>query len=496
MRRFINKAIWLTVHKVPWKPILIWGPWIVIFLTVAFYGVFNWKGKKAWAEAQTSTEALGVSLDLPNYSPREPLSSLNIRNLPAVTSGRLASCLHLKAMMPPGLTSERYNFGRRHLRHVAGTPYDISQWLPKGHPYKTQKEAAQTIDSILISRKKLAAEFVDLSDFYRYYEPFDDSDSAILSYQQNHQGNLYRNLRNLFEDDAIIAISLGDRKRALNDILFLLKLPQKFNFNPTWYNRSRIDASTAFLIWNFIKSIEPTANEISQLLDVIADDDPIDHFEENLLSNLAYRLAWIDSAEKNRLKILSGFRGASPSLTSDPGDFCKFQLFKLILNLLPEGHFRSLQANEINETLPVILLAQNKSTYDLTDLLELERTFYNDDDGWLSAQALFYYLMPFQNFDIHGTVTSCNFRSILILALETELYRISNGQYPENVAQLRREIPIDYTTGSPLEYRIRASGEIVIKTQENHWKSDKNSFSSLDVREIHWVMPFSISKRP
>ena len=69
MRAFLNKAIWLLVHKPPWKKVLIWGPWIVILLVLAFYGIENWRGQRALNKALEFAKNKQFSLDWKDYNP-------------------------------------------------------------------------------------------------------------------------------------------------------------------------------------------------------------------------------------------------------------------------------------------------------------------------------------------------------------------------------------------------------------------------------------------
>ena len=45
--RTLGRVWWFVAKKVPWKPILVWGPWVLMILGVGFYLVENWRGKKA-----------------------------------------------------------------------------------------------------------------------------------------------------------------------------------------------------------------------------------------------------------------------------------------------------------------------------------------------------------------------------------------------------------------------------------------------------------------
>ena len=69
LRRFFNKAIWLFVYKVPWKPLLIWGPWVFILGILLFYGIENWRGKRALDHVLAEAKKEGYSLDCQDYAP-------------------------------------------------------------------------------------------------------------------------------------------------------------------------------------------------------------------------------------------------------------------------------------------------------------------------------------------------------------------------------------------------------------------------------------------
>lgn len=73
-RLVIDRTIGVVVRRVPWKPLLIWGPWVAIVLAFAFYSFENWRGTRAWEKKQEELLARGEPLtwrDLAGEIPAE-----------------------------------------------------------------------------------------------------------------------------------------------------------------------------------------------------------------------------------------------------------------------------------------------------------------------------------------------------------------------------------------------------------------------------------------
>ena len=437
---------------------------------------------------------MGVSLDVNDFLPNEVSPSENIFNLSLVKSGQIQAIPRLRSIPVPeqGLTTDWTVFGSRLLHHSNNEVFDISEWLPADHPHKNQQEAAQAIDTILADRKSITAELTCLPKSFRFYKAFNDSGVAIVSYEQARTPVSYSAIRQLLEDDGIIAIKLGDNERALADILFYLSLSKRFDFNPTFANESMINGRVAFLIWNFVASASPTQAQLSRLIEALENDNEEARFNKNLSSAVAYEMAFINTWERNRSTLID-FHWKPPSNFSDaPRDHLRHRRKQLLAMLIPKGHLRLQKAKRVREWLPYIEASREKGAEAHLKLLEAYQELYAQWEHSTLLEKMFGSFGAYSSVDAFKTLESRNFQSVLLLALKAETYRMEHGVYPESTRLLGAGSYRDLPSEEPLHYEVLPDGTLSIRAKgtlgDPNYNPNYNPNHSLSVREIKWKM--------
>jgi len=84
--RAVGWVLWVIAKKIPWKPLLIWGPWVVMLLGVGFYGIENWRGKRAWDKFKAEVKGRGQALEFDHYLPEIPDEENVLSNAERVTT--------------------------------------------------------------------------------------------------------------------------------------------------------------------------------------------------------------------------------------------------------------------------------------------------------------------------------------------------------------------------------------------------------------------------
>lgn len=138
IRRAISWTIWAIATKVPWKPILIWGPWVAMVAGVSWYFWADWRGKRAWDEFSNEARSRGWALSFDG--PRSPIpDEKNVLAHPAVAK-LLAKPEDLVALQDiPGLAPDRVP------NPAEGRAISLTQWLDPPQPGLSERAAAERL---------------------------------------------------------------------------------------------------------------------------------------------------------------------------------------------------------------------------------------------------------------------------------------------------------------------------------------------------------------
>ncbi|WP_411845808.1 hypothetical protein AAFN60_19670 [Roseibacillus persicicus] len=468
MRRFINKALWLVAHKIPWKPILIWGPWVIVLLVIALYGFENWRGSRALNKAQAQAAQAGVELDYQSYFPPTVPAEQNILAGQPLLLMELNNLLWLSRSGIPELSSSGRDYRYENSRSLC-VPDSIRSWLSSPASVSSEKEAANLILSLLGHRNSILQTLDSFPDSQIFHLEFDDSDQAVLRMDHFLHLGAVKNYHLLCYDDCRLAIAQGDSARAFRRISQLLSSSEKFHGFSGWLELyTLIDPieKSEFLIWSALTNDLFDDPQLQNLLLKFEGIDVNARVEQATRKALAHDLLYLDCAEANPETIIAGWVGTKPSLPASISDLVSYYRHSAYQNLSPKGWLNQVRARHIESHLRVLKALPVRSSNDLKALEQVDLLNKKIEERWHPARYrnFFPYLMSYLPDCSHGVAHTLTKKNIAIAGIQLELYRKKNGGYPESLTELDTQIPKDIFRDKAMEYTRFSPTEFTLET--------------------------------
>ncbi|MFD2302462.1 hypothetical protein [Roseibacillus ishigakijimensis] len=456
MRRSLNKALWLFVHKIPWKPLLIWGPWVVLVLVAAFYFVENWRGQRAWDQAQQDLRAARVSLDLQSYVPERPPGAIDPTTLPGLDGTRTKSLKLLIYQRHAGLnhTSTGREAARRDHNRWQAQPRDIVQWLDPAKGISDPQEAATELDKILTS------EFGTTLAKLRSHDPsqplvfsLEDPERELLG-QMNQYLKYFSSLHGLGEvlsDDTALALAHNDAERAFANLRWQISIINSAHF-PTLLSVLYQFSCIQFLeisLWEAVISQQLDLDQLEVLNAELSKISLPNNFANSLKGELAFFLAHPES-EQIIVPYMPGWNDLGKASVF-------FQTHDLAETVATEPlhHLRSYQYPRSKARFPGDFFAPSYNSPFLKAATKL-----------MKAEVLL---------------------RLARLGIALEIHRHKQGHYPATLAELDFPTLLDPYTGKPFHYQRKADGSPWLWSIGPDGKDDGGTPAKMDQGDLVWM---------
>lgn len=472
MRRFFSKALWLSVHRIPWKPILIWGPWVLVLAVLTFYGVENWRGERAWRKALALAEERGHAMTWESYLPKEIPEEENLANAVFFEDHyrdvfRKTSHLVRLGRAPKGLSSSSSDFRKPRYAPILTESVDLTLWLDPANRPATQEEAAAQLDAIRQDRRLALDELLPalrqkpLSHRYQTAEAFSKTGESPHSLNFAFLG-----IATACGEDAFFACQLGELDRAL-DRIETNNLMSAAD-TPVTLIRRLIDASILAanneIAENILRTQKATEPQLRRLQSLLNESITAD-FDRTILGEMAFNRAatlhLIDnrhllSAADPTTAIMSGMGfGSSASFW----DEALTKTLDFLVQRIPTGWIKNTYAVNLQRNL------NQMHGLDFTKQSDC-RTYLERTTNSAETAENPYFLSPMLLED-YSTIWKNAFskllhhdteRELICLAAELERYRLAQGHYPQALSDLPSKAPLDFFSGKEFRYQRKADG--------------------------------------
>ena len=459
IRRFINKAIWLFVKKIPWKPILIWGPWMVILLAVGFYGIENWRGARAWEKARLSANKEGISLNLQDYFPEPHPDGFDPTQLP-ILDGEKTQSFKLKISKGySGLNSG--SAGRDAIRTTnrwKAESRDIRLWLdPANGPY-THEEAAielQRIGQLELDRLRLLVEHSKGQKLI--FRPT----SATPTFKELSQANLISLLRahQIAGEDTLIALAVGNDEQTLDNLRLMSSLIQSESYSTLLsflLNHTGL-ISFEHVTWEAIVGDHLSREQLKELEVMFAQIDITRQLSEMLIAELLFSLTALENSKSNKDELAQTILGVTKfglftkiKTGWSPADQLFWKIDKFILKRIPSGWIDLCKAEILLQTLSMHRKFKKEGFEGIAahDIQTSTTHFL----GNIYAQEV---LSMYQKSAAKASYTEALIR-IARIGIALEIWRKNNGEYPESLSKFTTLPLEDPFSGKAFGYRLKA----------------------------------------
>ena len=456
IRRFFNKAIWLFVHKIPWKPILIWGPWVLALLIVAFYGIENWRGARTLAQAKQEAKAAGVSLKLSNYLPKRPDDVPDPKLLPGFDESRIPDVRKMIYDKRPGF--EVSGIGKEAVTQPEqwkAERRNILNWLDPTLGIKSEQEAAKKLES-------LAPEFNILRKLVAEKENYPlvfSAESLNPTFKKISSESLVSlvDVTAALRDDITIATSARDNQRVFENISLMVDI----------HNSERRPTALSFFlqivftmacrdsIWEAIVTDSLTEEQ----LETIAQKLRTFSWDKLVISTidgeLAFSLASIEEAKRDREFLAENLSwselGLFYHLETGWGFFddSMYKIDESLLKRMPSGWLDLAAATCVTESLKLRQLAQ-------TNLEAIGS--YKPGKGHFPANYFTDEAIPLM-INIYQKVFHIKAHLKLVeIGVALEIYKLKHGEYPKDIELIEGMDLTDPYTREIIGYRLKEDG--------------------------------------
>jgi hypothetical protein len=455
IRHSINKALWLFVHKIPWKPILIWGPCILLILIATFYAIENWRGARAWEQAEKKAKAAGISLNYRDYLPPAETEGLDLSILPEFNSVNLTDFRQRSTNGESSLNSDRKVFRNRD--RWQAKPIDITTWLAPSNPPSDKEEAALRLTEIAKTDLSKLEEIISVTKEKQLV----GTSRGDFSSTQDIMSGLYMTtlgMASLASEDALIALAQQDSERALGNIRFLLRLFQ-IEGAPNFMNlliKIFILITAEDTIWEACHTQQLNLFQYKTLRDALAKVELEEVIVQNLQGEMAFQLTSLEEIRTNRERLQSTFELFSTGFTSrwapgvTPIDEALSKIDSLLYRLIPGGWIDRLKAHSVQVFSPMATTAE-------FNFAKLETiTQYNLASGSK---------LPVPISEMSELIWSPNYLRKIArgianfhltrIGVDLEIFRLQNKRYPKTLAELPNSYPNDPFSGEPFRYRLK-----------------------------------------
>ena len=465
MRAFINKAIWLVVHKPPWKPILIWGPWVAIILVLAFYGIENWRGQRALDKALKLAKSKGYSLDWQDHIP-EPIPEENNLAYSKIfddyeDGDEFKTTLHLMKTKRASseISTDSSDFRKPRDRFLLTSKIDIRNWLEPSIRPATEAEAAQQLDIIHQERKDFLDELYQEAQskpLVMSFQPLDlfRSYDGIISIQWRGLS-----LAGICEEDARLACTQGDIERALSRIAINNTSIQAQV--PEVLVDRLIDASIAQknndIAEHILRSGSADSAQLKRLDDLLS-FSLIEDLDQVILAEMSCSLIMMEHINENRELLTTEDPFATLLSFSTPTKW-EEALQKgrdFFFRRIPSGWLRSAGAENIGANI------QQIDGLDLSTLADqrlfLKRIRSSPTTGAIASRIWKQEHYGFVENSYLRLQTIDTQRQLMRIATQLELFHLEKGRYPNQLAELKAPMPQDFFANQDFHYTLKEDG--------------------------------------
>ncbi|MGJ8726611.1 MAG: hypothetical protein ACSHYB_18850 [Roseibacillus sp.] len=447
IRRFFNKAIWLFVHKIPWKPILIWGPWIVLLVIVFFYSFENWRGNRAVGTARLKAADAGLSLEIKDHLPLRDPKIPNPSDLPGFDGRKTPSIKRMIYDKRLGFdTTPKGKEATRSTGRWKAERRDIRKWLDPSLAVATFEEAAIELD-------RLAPEFDILRELVAQkgahpliFNPKSSNptfqDISAVSYMPA------LTLTEALRDDTTIALSVGDQQRAFENLSLMLDI-LNFESYPNLVSfliRCTIAISCEEAIWEAAASSPLLSDEqltlLAMKLDKLAWEDEL---QAALDGELSYILAYCEESKMDKEFLIEALSWSNLRLFSHletgwyPFDDAMLVIDETLFRMMPSGWIDQAEANFILRSLSL----RNESAKSPKVNLHFPARLYTDE-----AMSLFREVREKSKTAVART-------RLARIGVELERVKQKEGQYPDSLDQFSHINTKDPFSNKPVHYRLK-----------------------------------------
>ncbi|MDQ8189411.1 hypothetical protein [Roseibacillus persicicus] len=480
MRRFINKALWLVVHKIPWKPILIWGPWVIVLLALAFYGIENWRGAEAWRKAQLQAKSQGIKTSYSDFFP-EPLSSreAGFSNLPGLGGQSLSNRLDLQRSGTPELNVDRR--AHRNIERWKASPEDIRLWLDPSIRPSNKKDAALELERIMKNEFSLLTKTREATTgstlrFLPASHQFSFSDKT-----SNVAGR--SKLAALARDDALISLALQDSERLSKDILFLFQLAQAEVY-PTQMNdliTSAIWGDLEEVVWSAIKERALSHEGLLLILNHLPESFGLDSFNDNVQGQCAWNSEAYDVFKEDRDRLVEQMKWSTSISTGySQLDEITEKAQNFGYRIMPKGWLDQAKAENLRQALVLAKVADG----DFASYIRLASQ--NEETTKYSLNKILAGIYPQL---LRRRTEHFARMELLKIGLHLEIFHLKNGKYPLRFQELGVEFEDDPFANREMNYRLKSDGSPIVWSVGAN-RIDENGLSAKSKRDgdIVWML--------
>ncbi|MEM9080637.1 MAG: hypothetical protein AAGC74_08105 [Verrucomicrobiota bacterium] len=478
-RRLFNRLLWLFIHRIPWKPLLIWGPTFIATITTAFFLFENWRGNQAWKQAQTHANSLGLYLNYRNFTPSPNKHSPNLSSLPGFDGRNFKGFKKRLANFQPHLNPigiKAYQSGAR----WQAKPRDIRAWLDPADPSaSSHKLAALRLDELTFAQTQWLHELKTKIQHQPLVLPPDSLEFHPNSYPGS---NITKTLQiaDALRDDTSIALALQDHQRALTNIdtLFRLADTQAYHCFMTQLVSTTILHIATDAIWEFTLLANPTPAQLTHRHTRHAQPHHALHVTQSVSGEMCYALQVLDAADAkpNLIHDLLAFSGNSPATHLATGtpwlDTALKDLELLFHKLSPGGWLDLARAETVESHLQLTQMTSHS-------LSELQKTARSGFDSWryLPGNLARSWNNPFVDKFLSHLIEIETRIQLTRIGLDLESFRLRHQRYPHLLAELPHTYPDDLWSGQPYQYRLKPDGSpLVWSVGEN--QVDENGLPS------------------
>lgn len=481
-RFLINVLILALVKKIPWKPLAIWGPWIVIVVCALFFGLENWRGARAWEKTRNELLMRGETLDLTDFEPAPLIAGENLVMHPAfrdevnrVHSPALSGFWEL-VEPPRGRRGRRRSAHRRPLGdevdeidHSRAVRADLRGWWTPRHE-GTERQAALDLLAILEPHLPRLEAIAQAAELPGYREHWNCNQPNPYACDREPGARTLRQLQRMFRSSALARSRAGDPQGAMNDVRVCARLTRhatKAKTSMGYYLAMVGVRQLEGLLWELVQDPGIDLDRLSEELALFGDYDGCVALMEVFRFERAEFLAAAKHLRKNRQEL---------------AEWYGWQTW-----MIPSGWFRNWQARYCELTDRAIFRPDGvdaqrvtPETIDRIGAEEKEINFLQLPllSVWVSERS------------VHQALHCQTVLNLMRTGLQLERFKRDHGHYPRGLNELvphyLAKQPVDVMTGDPLIYRIKNDGSPLVYSVGAN-RIDDGGCSARDSERLDWV---------
>lgn len=500
----VSRMIGRIFGWVPWKPILIWGPWVVIVLLVGFYTEENWRGARAWEKVRAELAARGVKLDVADFMPESVPDGENFVMHPIVLEQEnSATALY----SPHGDTLKGFSTANEDYRHGKmdfGTQWDVSYWLAPAERVVGQEGAARRCLELMGPMEAPMEAFAEAVRRPGCRFRLDGGGELYGRWMDPAGFNLLGASR-AFQYRATLFLRVGEVDAAFADLSVIFSLVEKLRADPTTLGgliEMRMVMEARKIVWDGLKSGSWTDAQLGELAEIAATMNYMERVHQVMCCEAAFMVETYKTTADDRMEIVNAsYAGAywvNPLDclvgSSTPGwwDTGVDVLELGLCYLIPKGWFDLWLADGLSRIDQCVLLTGGEGVANREMVVVLQ-------DQVAALKEMPMGSMRVYQLKLMGRVTR---RGLLVqtdvhlmeIAIALERYRMRMGTYPPNLAALvpmeLLAVPEDLMSGGPLLYELKADGTPLIYSVGLNGKDD-GGVPAKRVDDLDWVWQYT-----